>query len=162
MHSRYRSTYHLYRPQICIHVYIYICKCICICVWVYLWIYIYMLLMLMFWHMQVIFEWEGDKLSSAECRIPTQGLWNRNPSRLDAHSQTDLAIKDQAKNLPIWHSTISWINQRWTHQLEFNNSAMFLIHLIRLFLYNIMNLMIIDTESVFHLAFSLRRNIAKY
>ena len=52
----------------------------------------------MLWHRQVVFESKGDKLSSsAECRIQTQGLWNRISSRLNARKQADWAIKDQAK-----------------------------------------------------------------
>ena len=54
----------------------------------------------MLWHRQAIFESKGDKLSSsAECRIPTQGLRHLFASRLNACWQTDWAIEDQAKNL---------------------------------------------------------------
>ena len=54
----------------------------------------------MLWHKQANFKSKGDKLSSsAECRIRTQGLWNRISSRLNARWQTDWAVKDQAKNL---------------------------------------------------------------
>ena len=53
----------------------------------------------MLWHWQTIFESKRNKRSSsAECRIRTQGLWNR-ISRLNARWQTDWAIEDQAKNL---------------------------------------------------------------
>ena len=59
-----------------------------------------LLFILMLWHRQAIFESTGEKLSSAaECRIRTQGLWNRISSRLNARWQTDWAIEDQAKNL---------------------------------------------------------------
>ena len=59
-----------------------------------------LLLILMLWHRQVLFESKGDKLSSSgECRIRTQGLWNRTPSRMNPHWQTDWAIEDQANNL---------------------------------------------------------------
>ena len=43
-------------------------------------------------------ESKGDKLSSsAECRIRTQGLWNRISSRLNGRLQTDWVIEDQTK-----------------------------------------------------------------
>ena len=59
-----------------------------------------LLLISMLCHRQAIFETKGDKLSSsAECRIRTQGLWNRISSKLNTRWQTDWAIEDQAKNL---------------------------------------------------------------
>ena len=72
-----------------------------------IYIYIYMifihiclLLISMLWHGLAISESKGDKLwFSAECRIRTQGLWNRISSRLNASWQSDWAIEDQAKNL---------------------------------------------------------------
>ena len=66
----------------------------------WLWRYACLLLMSMLWQRQAIFESKGGKLSSsAECRIRSQGLWNRISSRLNAHLQTNWAIDDQAKNL---------------------------------------------------------------
>ena len=61
-----------------------------------------LLLISMLWHRQAIFEWIGDKLSSAaECKIRTQGLRHLFASRLNACWQTDWAIEDQAKNLNL-------------------------------------------------------------
>ena len=66
----------------------------------WLWRYACLLLMSMLWQRQAIFESKGGKLySSAECRIRSQGLWNRISSRMNAHWQTNWAIDDQAKNL---------------------------------------------------------------
>ena len=51
---------------------------------------------------QAIVESKGDKLSSsAECRIRTQGPWNRISSRLNARSQTDWAMENKAKILNL-------------------------------------------------------------
>ena len=62
-------------------------------------IYMFLLLISMIWLRQAIFESKGDKLSSSdECRIRTQGLWNRISGRLNTHWQTDWAIEDQVKN----------------------------------------------------------------
>ena len=56
----------------------------------------------MLWHRQTIFESKGDKLStSAECRIRSQGLWNRISSRLNARWQTDWATENQTKKLEL-------------------------------------------------------------
>ena len=56
----------------------------------------------MFWHGQAIFESKGDKLSSsAECRIRTQGLWNRISSRLNVCWQTVSAIENRAQTLNL-------------------------------------------------------------
>ena len=67
------------------------------------WRGVYLLLISMLWHRQANVESKGDKLSSsAECRIRTQGLWNRISSRLkslNACWQTDWATENQAKNL---------------------------------------------------------------
>ena len=67
----------------------------------WLWRHTCLLLISMLWHMQAIFESEGDKLSSsAEGRIRThQGLRHQIASRLNARWQTDWAIEDQAKTL---------------------------------------------------------------
>ena len=59
-----------------------------------------LLLISMPWHGQAIFESKGDKISSsAECRIRTQGLWNRIASRPNARWRTDRAFADQVKSL---------------------------------------------------------------
>ena len=60
----------------------------------------------MLWHRQAIFESKGNKLSSSVflCWMQDSNLEvSRHlfPSRLNAHSQTDWAIKDQAKNLEL-------------------------------------------------------------
>ena len=68
----------------------------------WLWRYTCLLLLIsMLWHRQAIFESKGDKLSSsAESRIRTWEVSRHLiASRLNAHSQTDWAIEDQAKNL---------------------------------------------------------------
>ena len=82
----------------------------------WLWWYIYLLLLIsMLWHRQAIFKSKGDKLcSSDECRI-----WSRDPrhqiaSRLNAHWQTDWAIKDQAKT---WtRQPVSVISEHSAHK----------------------------------------------
>ena len=57
-------------------------------------------LILMLWHRQAIFELKGDKFSSSvECRIRSWEVRHQFASRLNAHSQTDWAIKDQTNNL---------------------------------------------------------------
>ena len=59
-----------------------------------------LVLILMQWQQGSGMKSKGNQLSSfAEFRIRTQGLWNRYPSRLNAHRQTDWAIEDQAKYL---------------------------------------------------------------
>ena len=66
-----------------------------------------LLLISMLWHRQAIFELKGVKLSSsAECRIWTQGLWNRISSRLNARWQTNWAIEDQAKTIKLNRSSL--------------------------------------------------------
>ena len=66
----------------------------------WLWRYTSLLLLIsMLWHRQAIFESKGYKLFSSECRIRTQGLWNRTSCRQNARWQTDRAIEDQAKDL---------------------------------------------------------------
>ena len=67
----------------------------------WLWRYTCLLLLIaMLWYRQAIFESKGDKLpSSAECKIRTQGLWNRISNRMNARRHTDWAIEDQAKSL---------------------------------------------------------------
>ena len=71
-----------------------------------------LLLILMLWQRQAIFELKGAKLSSSDewirswkvrpettiC-IVVSGLIHQVTCRLNAHSQTDWAIEDQAKNL---------------------------------------------------------------
>ena len=65
-----------------------------------------LLLILMLWHRQTILESKGDKLSySAECRIQTQGPWNRISSRLNAHWQIDYPIVYM--RIPLKSSTSS-------------------------------------------------------
>ena len=54
------------------------------------------LLILMLWHRQAIFEFKGDKLSSYSNLKVSRHLF---ASRLNAHSQTNWAIEDQAKSL---------------------------------------------------------------
>ena len=79
---------------------IYISMCVSIYIYIYIYIYYVMLLISMLRHRQAIFESKGDKLpSSAECRVRTQGVWNRIPSRLNARWQSDWAFADQAENL---------------------------------------------------------------
>ena len=56
------------------------------------------------WHRQAMFEFKGDKLSSsAEYKIRCWEVWDTNSPvvSLNAHSQTDWAIEDQAKNLNL-------------------------------------------------------------
>ena len=66
----------------------------------WLWRYTCFLLISMLWHSQANLESKGDKLSSyVECRIRTQGLWNRIYSRLNARWQTDWATENQDKKL---------------------------------------------------------------
>ena len=68
-----------------------------------------LLLISMLWHRQAIFKSKGDKLSSsAECRIRTQGLWNRISSRLNARWQTDWATENQVKKLELSSPSL-WI-----------------------------------------------------
>ena len=67
--------------------------------WGYI-IHICWVLILMHWQQGSDFESKGDQLSfSAEYKIRTQGLWNRIPSRLNAHWWIDWAIEDKSKNL---------------------------------------------------------------
>ena len=69
----------------------------------YLALAIYMLgvVISMLWHSQVIFESTGDKLSaSAECSISKPEVSKHLfASRLNANSQTEWAVDDEAKNL---------------------------------------------------------------
>ena len=87
-------------------------------------IHTYLLLLIsMLWHRQAIFKSKGDKLcSSAECRIWTRGPRHQIASRLNARSQTDWAIEDQAKKLEL-DSPSLWsasIQPTWPHcQLTF-------------------------------------------
>ena len=64
----------------------------------YIYIYIYLLLIPMLWHRQAIFESKGDTLSPCWMQDSKLGsLRHQFASRLNAHSQTDWAIEDQAK-----------------------------------------------------------------
>ena len=70
------------------------------CIW--LWRFTCLLVLIsMLWHRQAIFESKGEKLSSiAECMISNLEVSRHLfASRLNAHSQTDWAVEDQAKNL---------------------------------------------------------------
>ena len=65
-----------------------------------IWQYMLLLLILMHWQQGSDFESKGDQLYfSAEYKIRTQGLWNRIPSRLNAHWWIDWAIEDESENL---------------------------------------------------------------
>ena len=73
-------------------MYVYVCMCMCMCMSMCILcmcMCMFLLLTLMLWHRQTIFLSKGDKLSSAECRIRTQGLRHQIASR-----QTDWAIED--------------------------------------------------------------------
>ena len=86
----------------------------------WLWPYTCLFLLIsMLWNRQAILESIGDKLSSpAESRIRThQGLRHYIASRLNAHWQTDWAIKDQAiklelDSLSLWSASIQ---PTWPH-----------------------------------------------
>ena len=89
----------------------------------WLWRYTCLLLLIsMLWLRQAIFESKGDKLSSsAESRIRT---WKSQrhliASRLNAHSQTDWAIEDQAKKLELNSSSrrCSGTGKRYSNRKE--------------------------------------------
>ena len=67
----------------------------------WLWLYTCLLLLSsMLWHRQAIFESKGDKLSSsAECRIRTQGLWNRISNKTECLLTNRLSYRGSSKNL---------------------------------------------------------------
>ena len=78
----------------------------------YTYTYTYLLLISMLWQRQATFESKGDKLSSSdECRISKLGsLRHQIASRLNAHSQTDWAIEEQAKNLELNSPSLWWVS----------------------------------------------------
>ena len=104
----------------------------------WLWRYTCLLLLIsMLWHRQAIFESKGDKLSSsAESRIRTLEVsWHLIASRLNAHSQTDWAIEDQAKNL---NSTARPYDEWAFSPLDF--TAVWLSHLaLALYMFVVVN-----------------------
>ena len=70
----------------------------------------------MLWHRQAIFKSKGDKLCfSAECRIQTQGLWNRIAADWHTHTHTNTHTHTYKYSYNIDGYFIAW---RWSTDLQ--------------------------------------------